>query len=87
MVRRRHTHVGAPDNRIEALYKEYVLTPRGKRHEPGTWTRGRRLTGKKAIISLSLEQRDFLLVRPRNLEHSGHGVKKEGLYDGFLRLW
>ena len=30
MVRRRHTHVGAPDNRIEALYKENVLTPRGK---------------------------------------------------------
>jgi hypothetical protein len=30
MVRRRHTHVGAPDNRIEALYKEYVLTPRDK---------------------------------------------------------
>jgi len=59
LVRRRHTHVGAPDNRIEALYKEYVLTPRGKGHEPGTWTRGRRLTGKKAIISLWLRQRDF----------------------------
>jgi len=31
----------------------------GQRHEPGTWTRGRRLTEKKAIISLSFEQRDF----------------------------
>ena len=30
MVKLRHTHVGAPDNRIDALYKEYVLTPRGK---------------------------------------------------------
>ena len=34
LVRRRHTHVGAPDNRIEALYKEYVLTPRGKDMNP-----------------------------------------------------
>jgi len=34
MVRRRHTHVGAPDNRIEALYKEYVLTPRGRDMNP-----------------------------------------------------
>ncbi len=31
----------------------------GQRHEPGTWTRGRRLTGKKAIISLGVEQSDF----------------------------
>ena len=29
-MKRRHTHVGAPDNRIKALYKEYVLTPRGR---------------------------------------------------------
>ena len=34
LVRRRHTHVGAPDNRIEALYKEYVLTPRGRDMNP-----------------------------------------------------
>ena len=34
---------------------------------------GRRLTGKKAIISLGLRQRDFLLVRLRNPEHSGYG--------------
>jgi hypothetical protein len=33
-VKRRHTHVGAPDNRIEALYKEYVLTPRGRDMNP-----------------------------------------------------
>ena len=26
MVKRRHTHVGAPYNRIKAFYKEYVLT-------------------------------------------------------------
>ena len=34
LVKRRHTHVGAPDNRIEALYKEYVLTPRGRDMNP-----------------------------------------------------
>jgi hypothetical protein len=50
-VKRRHMHVGAPDNRIEAIYKENVLTPRGKRHEP-VGLGGRRLTGKKAIISV-----------------------------------
>ena len=33
-MKRRHTHVGAPDNRIEALYKEYVLTPRGRDMNP-----------------------------------------------------
>jgi hypothetical protein len=46
-----------------ALFKEIVLTPRGKRHEPGTWTRGHRLTEKKVIIFLGLRQRDFMLVR------------------------
>ena len=81
-MRRRHTHVGAPDNRIEALYKKYVLTPRGKRHEPGTWTRGRRLTGKKAIISLGLRQRNFMLVREGkeygwNVKSAERGVNKE----------
>jgi len=30
LVKRRHTHVGAPDNRIKALQKEHVLTPRGR---------------------------------------------------------
>jgi len=58
-VKRRHTHVGAPDNTIEALYKEYVLTPRGKDMNPELGPSGRRLTGKKAIISLWLRQWDF----------------------------
>ena len=35
LVKRRHTHVGAPDNRIEgSSIKEYVLTPRGKDMNP-----------------------------------------------------
>ena len=34
LVKRRHAHVGAPDNRIEALYKEFVLTPRGRDMNP-----------------------------------------------------
>jgi hypothetical protein len=29
-LRRRHKHVGAPDNRIKSLWKENVLTPQGK---------------------------------------------------------
>jgi hypothetical protein len=52
LVKRRHMHVGAPDNRIEAIYKENVLTPRGKRHEPGTWTRWSPSHRKEAIISV-----------------------------------
>jgi hypothetical protein len=34
MVRQCHTLVGAPDNRIEALYKEYVLTPQSRDMNP-----------------------------------------------------
>ncbi len=34
LVKRCHTHVGAPDNRIKALYKEHVLTPRGRDMNP-----------------------------------------------------
>jgi len=34
LVKQRHTHVGAPDNRIEGLSKEHVLTPRGKDMNP-----------------------------------------------------
>jgi len=34
MVKRRHTHVGAPDNKIKSLFKEHVLTPRGKDMNP-----------------------------------------------------
>ena len=34
LVKRRHTYVGAPDNRIEALFKEIVLTPRGRDMNP-----------------------------------------------------
>jgi len=34
LIRWRHTHVGAPVNRIEGLSKEYVLTPRGKDMNP-----------------------------------------------------
>ena len=30
LVRRRHKHVGAPDNRIKSLRIENVLTPQGK---------------------------------------------------------
>jgi hypothetical protein len=30
LVRRRHKHVGAPDNRIKSLWIENVLTPQGK---------------------------------------------------------
>jgi len=30
LVRRRHNHVGAPDNRIKSLWMENVLTPLGK---------------------------------------------------------
>ena len=72
-MKRRHTHVGAPDNTIEALYKEYVLTPRGKDMNPELGPSGRRLTGKKAIISLGSEATGFLLVGPRSPECSGYG--------------
>jgi len=58
MVKRRHTHVGAPENRIMAHLGACPNAP-GQRHEPGTWTRGRRFTGTQIIISGWLVQRVF----------------------------
>jgi hypothetical protein len=63
MVKRCHTHVGAPDNRIKALCnKEDVLTPRGKRHDPGTWTRGHRLTASKLSYFYASDNVIFILI-------------------------
>jgi hypothetical protein len=61
-VKRCHTHVGAPDNRIKAfLKKEHVLTPRGKDMNPvlGPVVTASPLHRKQAIIFLGFEQRDF----------------------------
>jgi hypothetical protein len=47
LVRRRHMHVGAPENRIVRLLKEHVLMPRGRDMNPELGLGGHRLTGSR----------------------------------------
>ena len=60
LVKRRQTHVGAPDNRIEALYKEYVLTPRGRDMNPELGPVVAASPENRLLYLSGLWQRDFL---------------------------
>jgi hypothetical protein len=75
LVKRRHTHVGAPDNRIEALYKEYVLTPRGRDMNP--------VLGP--VVTASPKNRLSYLSGCGNRIFYWSG--KAEIYDGIPRLW
>ena len=61
MVKRRHTHVGAPDNRINGSLKSMSWRPGAKDMNPELGLGGHRLTEKNAIISLGLRQEDVFL--------------------------
>jgi len=64
LVRRRHTHVGAPNNRIKVfLKKEHVLTPRGKDMNPVLGPVVAASPKRRLSYSQYLEQCIFELVR------------------------
>ena len=63
LVKQRHTHVGAPDNRIEGLSKEHVLTPRGKDMNPVLGPVVAASPERRLSYLYGLRQRYFMLVK------------------------
>jgi len=63
LIRWRHTHVGAPVNRIEGLSKEYVLTPRGKDMNPVLGPVVAASPERRLSYLYGLRQRYFMLVK------------------------
>ena len=66
VVRQRHTHVGAPENRIKWFPNGTCPDAPGQRHDPGTWTRGRHLTEFQPTTFPNFQQRfrNFFPFRP-----------------------
>jgi hypothetical protein len=76
MVRRRHTHVGAPDNRIKALFKKHVLTPRGKDMNPVLGPVVPASPGSKLSYLKAGSNGNIKLVIPRLRSGQGEGRER-----------
>jgi hypothetical protein len=62
LVRRRHTHVGAPENRIKWFPNGTCPDAPGQRHDPGTWTRSHHLTNGYFITYLHIFNSSFGII-------------------------
>jgi hypothetical protein len=59
---------------LKALYKEHVLTPRGRDMNPVLGPVVAASANRKLTYLSDYHNEIFELVRPRGLEQSGHGV-------------